>query len=138
MRKKGENNIKPPQGKSCDPLDEIMMSPLGLEVNTPAHALATAHECACASLASRSDARARGRAQAKVKTGRLWGGGSRIFPEGYYPVKPGVGYEVEPSESAPLPFAVPFLQYGCREILAARRDRKDRNTNLSGNSHYLI
>jgi hypothetical protein len=87
MRKKGENNIKPPPGKSCDPLDDIMMSPLGLEVNTPAHALATAHGRVCARLASRSDARAGG--GQSQKRGRL-GGGSRIFPERYYPVKPGV------------------------------------------------
>lgn len=32
MRKKGENNIKPPAGYSRDPLDEIMISPLVLKV----------------------------------------------------------------------------------------------------------
>jgi hypothetical protein len=32
VRKKGENNIKPPAGYSCDPLDETMISPLVLKV----------------------------------------------------------------------------------------------------------
>src|ERR1700693_1622792 len=87
MRKKGENNIKPPPGKSCDPLDDIMMSPLGLEVNTPAHALATAHGRVCARLGF-AQRRAGGRGP-KSKAGTV-GWGSRIFPERYYPVKPGV------------------------------------------------
>jgi hypothetical protein len=82
MRKKGENNIKPPRGKRCDPLDEIMMSPLGLEVNTPAHALATVHERDCVARLSLAE-RAGGRA--KVKTGSCWGGGAEFFPKGATP-----------------------------------------------------
>jgi hypothetical protein len=82
MRKKGENDIKPPRGKRCDPLDEIMMSPLGVEVNTPAHALATAHERACVARLSLA-ARAVGRP--KSKPAGCWGGGAEFFPEGATP-----------------------------------------------------
>jgi len=33
---RGENNVKPPRGQSCDPLDQTMFSPLVQKVN-PSH-----------------------------------------------------------------------------------------------------
>jgi len=88
MRKKGENNIKPPQGKSCDPLDEIMMSPLGLEVNTPAHApLPRTSALAQASLRAATRGRAGGR-RPKSKPADCGVGVAEFFPKGTTPSNP--------------------------------------------------